>query len=255
MALLGAVRGKPSSTCTCLSAPQPPAAQVPFQPLIPPPVPAAHTSGCCCPVTIYTPLTSARPQNSRTQEPTRGAGDAREVSPSIPRRAGCSRYLPAATNAQTAQLSDKCPAIGTTPRVAEFSEHAPNASGNSAREYRPPPANSDRVICSKRNPHSLEEETHGLWQSTHLCTFPQCSSVCKQRAKPARAAELRGRYTQPLKRSSQSVLLLLRKRFQSSMPHPSCSQAHEISFLHPFSGALAPAIVWLLRPTQRAVAL
>lgn len=126
------------------------------------PSPRRAHSGCCCTVTIYTPLTSARPPNSRTQEPTRGAGDAREVSPSIPRREGCSQYLPAATNAQTAQLSDKCPAIGTTPRVAEFSEHAPNASGNPAREYRPPPPNSDRVICSKRNPRSLEEETHGL---------------------------------------------------------------------------------------------
>ena len=233
---------------------------MPLQPLIPLPVPAAHTLGCCCPVTTYTPSTSAQPQNSRTQEPTRGAGDARQVSPSIPRRAGCSRYLPAATNTQTAQLSDKYPAIGTTPRVAEFSEHAPSAksgspSDNSAREHHPPLPNSDRVICSKRNSRSLEEESHGLWQSTHLCTFPQCSSVCKQCAKPARTAELRWRYMQPLKRSSQSFLLLLRKRFQSSLPHPSYSQAHEISFLQPFSGALAPAIFWVLRPTQRAVAL
>lgn len=163
----------------------------PSKPFIPPPVPAAHTLGCCCTVTIYTPSTSARPQNSRTQEPTRGAGDAHEFSPSIPRRAGCSRYLlPAATNAQTAQLSDKCPVTGTAPRAAEFSEHAPNAKSGSqaplpevnqgsslplvtAREHRPPPPNSDRVICSKRNPRSLEEETPGLRQSAHLCTFPQ----------------------------------------------------------------------------------
>lgn len=71
-----------------------------------------------------------------------------------PKARGLFPVLPAATNAQTAQLSDEYPAIGTTPRVAEFSEHAPNAksgspSVNSAREHHPPPPNSDRVICSK----------------------------------------------------------------------------------------------------------
>ena len=191
MAQLGAVRSKPSPhlhlpVCTATTG----------SPGAPPspsflPSPRRTHLGCCCTLTTYTPSTSARPQNSRTQEPTRGAGDAHEFSPSVPRRAGCPRYLlPAATNAQTAQLSYKCPVTGTTPRAAEFSEHAPNAKSGSqaplpevnqgsslrlvtAREHRPPPPNSDRVICSKRNPRSLEEKTPGLWQSAHLCTFPQ----------------------------------------------------------------------------------